>query len=87
MSFRTPEPSRRAVLSGLAAATASGFAQPASAAGPMANVQVPAAYRFKLGEFECTVVSDGPLKLGAFSAELFKGVSQERMRCGWSAPF
>ena len=44
-----------------------------------ANVQVPAAYRFKLGGFECTVVSDGPLKLGTFSAELFKGISQERI--------
>ncbi len=79
MSFRAPELSRRAVLSGLAAAAASGLAQPALAIGPMANVQVPAAYRFKLGGFECTVVSDGPLKLGTFSAEMFKGISQERI--------
>src|SRR5260370_31844855 len=79
MSFRAPELSRRAVLSGLAAATASGLAQPALAIGPMANGQVPAAYRFKLGGFECTVVSDGPLKLGTFSAEMFKGISQERI--------
>jgi metallo-beta-lactamase superfamily protein len=79
MSYRAPELSRRGVLSGLVAATASGLAQPAFAAGPMANVQVPAAYRFKLGGFECTVVSDGPLKLGTFSAELFKGISQERI--------
>jgi hypothetical protein len=43
------------------------------------NVQVAAAYRFKLGGFECTVVSDGPLKLGTFSAEMFKGMSQERI--------
>ncbi len=79
MRFRAPEPSRRAVLSGLAAATASGLAQPALAIGPMANVQVPAAYRFKLGGFECTVVSDGPLKLGTFTAEMFKGYTQERI--------
>jgi hypothetical protein len=46
---------------------------------PMANEQMPAAYRFKLGEFECTVVSDGPLRLGTFSAELFKGITQERI--------
>src|SRR4029077_5229873 len=78
MNFRAPEPSRRAVLMGLAAATASGLAQPALAVVPMANAQVPAAYRFKLGGFECTVVSDGPLKLGTFSAEMFKGYTQKR---------
>ena len=52
MSFHPPELSRRAVLSGLAAAAASGLAQPAMAIAPMANAQVPAAYRFKLGGFE-----------------------------------
>src|SRR5260370_28467389 len=78
MSFRAPEPSRRAVLSGLAAAT-SGLAQPALASAPMANAQVPAAYRFKLGGFECTVVSDGPLRLGTLSPEFFKGLSQEQI--------
>ena len=31
----------------------------------MQNVQAPAYYRFKLGDFEVTVVSDGPLALGA----------------------
>ncbi len=45
----------------------------------LANVQVPAAYRFKLGGFECTVVSDGPLKLGTFSPKLFRGFTQERI--------
>src|SRR5258708_30387360 len=79
MSFRAPELSRRAVLSGLGAATASGLAQPGLASGPMANVQVPAAYRFKLGGFECTVVSDGPLRLGTFSPEMFRGLSQEQI--------
>src|SRR5258705_9732284 len=79
MRIQPPDLSRRAVLSGLAAATASSLAQPALAIGPMANVQVPAAYRFKLGGFECTVVSDGPLKLGTFTAEMFKGYTQERI--------
>ena len=54
-----------------------GLAQPATASHPMANEQVPAAYRFKVGGFECTVVSDGPLKLGTFTAELFRGMRQE----------
>jgi hypothetical protein len=78
MRFRAPELSRRGVLSGLAAATASGLSQ-GLAAGPMANVQMPAAYRFRVGGLECTVVSDGPLRLGAFSPELFKGYTQERI--------
>ena len=79
MRFLVPEPSRRAVLSGLAAATASGLAQPALASGPMANVQMPAVYRFRVGELECTVVSDGPLRLGTVNAEMFKGYTQERI--------
>jgi glyoxylase-like metal-dependent hydrolase (beta-lactamase superfamily II) len=79
MSVWSHKPSRRAVLSGLAAATASGLARPGLASAPMANVQVPVAYRFKLGGFECTVVSDGPLKLGTFTADMFKGMSQERI--------
>jgi hypothetical protein len=78
MRFRPSEPSRRAVLSGLTVATASGLSQ-GFAAGPIANAQVPAAYRFKLGGFECTVVSDGPLRLGTFSAETFTGYTQERI--------
>ena len=54
---------------------------------PMANVQLPAAYRFKLGGFECTVVSDGPLRLGVASAELFKGITAERIDEVFSASF
>lgn len=70
MASRAPE---------LSTAARSGLAQPAPASHPMANEQVPAAYRFKVGGFECTVVSDGPLKLGTFTAEMFKGMSQERI--------
>jgi glyoxylase-like metal-dependent hydrolase (beta-lactamase superfamily II) len=70
MTSRAPEQSP---------AAGSGLAQGAPATHPMANEQVPAAYRFKVGEFECTVVSDGPLRLGTFSAELFKGLAQEQI--------
>ena len=63
----------------LSTAADSGLAPAAPASHPMANAQVPAAYRFKLGGFECTVVSDGPLKLGTFTAKLFRGMSQERI--------
>lgn len=70
MTSRVPE---------LSTAAGPGLAQPAPASHPMANEQVPAAYRFKVGGFECTVVSDGPLRLGEATAELFKGVAQERI--------
>src|ERR1700722_418439 len=69
------------------AASGSGHAQPAPATHPMANEQVPAAYRFKVGGFECTVVSDGPLRLGAATAELFKGIAQERIDDVFGANF
>jgi glyoxylase-like metal-dependent hydrolase (beta-lactamase superfamily II) len=79
MRFRPSELSRRSVLSGLAAASASTLAQTALGSAPMANAQVPAAYRFKLGGFECTVVSDGPLRLGTFGPEMFRGLSQQQI--------
>ena len=75
MDTLTQSLSRRAVLSGLGAS----IAAPAFAAAPMANVQAPAIYRFKLGGFECTVVSDGPIGLGPIKAEMFKGYTQERI--------
>lgn len=79
MNFLSPEMSRRSVMSGLAAATASGLSASASASHLLANKQVPATYRFALGKFECTVVSDGPLKFGTFNAAMFKGFTQERI--------
>jgi glyoxylase-like metal-dependent hydrolase (beta-lactamase superfamily II) len=63
----------------MSTAAGSGLAQPAAVSHPMANVQVPAAYRFKLGGFECTVVDDGPLQFGTLSAKLFGGFTQERI--------
>src|SRR5262249_18375677 len=46
---------------------------------PMANTLAPAFYRFKLGGFEATIVSDGPLHMGAPSPDVFVGVSKEQM--------
>jgi glyoxylase-like metal-dependent hydrolase (beta-lactamase superfamily II) len=71
----------------LSTAAGSGLAQPVPASHPMANQQVSAAYRFKVGGFECTVVSDGPLKLGTFSAALFKGLTQEQIDAFVAANF
>ena len=71
---------RRAVLGGAAAAVAAGWpAGRAFARAPMRNTQAPAFYRFKVGAFELTVVSDGPLSLGAPSGDVFKGVSKDNM--------
>jgi glyoxylase-like metal-dependent hydrolase (beta-lactamase superfamily II) len=75
MSIRSSDISRRAVLAGLGAT----FAVPALAAAPMVHQQAPLVYRFKVGGFECTVISDGPLQLGQVKAEMFKGFTQERI--------
>src|SRR5262249_32976692 len=73
-------PSRRQILSGVVAGLA-GAALPhvARAKAPMANTPAPAFYRFKLGGFEATIVSDGPVHLGAPSSDVLVGVSKEQM--------
>lgn len=71
--------SRRAALAGTVLAAA-GVALPggARAAAPASGRQAPAFYRFKVGEFEGTVVSDGPLALGP-PADAFKGAPKEEL--------
>lgn len=66
--------SRRALLAGTAAATLSASAL---AKAPMIGTPAPAFYRFRIGKFEATAVSDGPLDLGAPQPDIFKGVSKE----------
>ena len=61
--------------------------QPRAASHPIANEQLPAAYRFEVGGFECTVVSDGPLRLGTFTEGMFRGISQERIDAILAANF
>ena len=72
---------RRQYLTGLSALVAAGAvpAGHALAKAPMQNVQAPAFYRFKVGAFEATVISDGPLALGAPSDGVFSGVSKADM--------
>lgn len=69
--------SRRAFLAGVSSAALSGAFVPALAKAPMLNTQAPGFYRFRLGKIEATVVSDGPLDLGAPRPDIFKGVSKE----------
>lgn len=68
--------SRREVMAGLSAAGIA-VATPALAKAPLLNTPAPGFYRFKIGAIEATVVSDGPLDLGAPQPELFKGVTKE----------
>ncbi|KAB2848005.1 MAG: MBL fold metallo-hydrolase [Hyphomicrobiaceae bacterium] len=48
----------------------------ALAKAPFAKTQVPYFYRFPVGKFQATIVSDGPLPLGEPSAT-FKGITKE----------
>lgn len=67
------------MLAGASAFAAVGFAGPMAAAkAPMLGNQAPYWYRFKLGDFEGTVVSDGILPLGK-PEENFTGLTKEEM--------
>jgi len=73
--------SRRRLLAGASAAAAAGLfggVAPGYAKAPMQNTQVPAFYRFKVGGVEATVVSDGPMAIGA-PAKTFIGPSAEEL--------
>ena len=69
--------SRRDVMAGLSAAGIAAISTPAFAKAPLLNTQAPNFYRFKIGSIEATVVSDGPLDLGAPQPDIFKGVTKE----------
>lgn len=72
--------SRRGFMAGSAASGAvlgAGFG-PAVAKAPMIGTPAPYFYRFKLGDAEATIVSDGTLPLGDPHAN-FKGLSNEEM--------
>jgi glyoxylase-like metal-dependent hydrolase (beta-lactamase superfamily II) len=77
-------PSRRRLLTGGALAAAAGMVAgmpivSASAKAPMAETQAPYWYRFKIGNIEATVISDGPLPLGEPSGS-FLGTSKEEVQ-------
>jgi glyoxylase-like metal-dependent hydrolase (beta-lactamase superfamily II) len=72
-----PDFSRRDVLAGLSATGLAAVATPAFAKAPLLNTPAPGFYRFKIGAIEATVISDGPLELGAPQPELFKGMTKE----------
>ncbi len=82
-SGAAPGATRRRLLTGVAASAA--FAAlppigsaPAAAKMPLGQPQAPYFYRFKLGDAECTVVSDGQLPLGDPDAS-FLNISKEEI--------
>jgi glyoxylase-like metal-dependent hydrolase (beta-lactamase superfamily II) len=79
--------SRRSVLAGLTAAGLAGVASPLYAKAPLLNRSAPAFYRFKVGAFEVTVVSDGPLNLGEPKPDMFVGMTKEEMTKGLTENF
>src|SRR5262245_21213400 len=75
--------SRRTLLAGGSALGAAALAgalpsERAWAKAPMVNTQAPYFYRFKLGDFQGTIASDGILPLGN-PAENFVGLSKQEM--------
>jgi glyoxylase-like metal-dependent hydrolase (beta-lactamase superfamily II) len=72
---------RRDLLLGAAAlgASALGGISLSRAAAPPLGTQVPSWYRFKIGDFEATVVSDGPLPLGDPTTS-FQGLPPEQLK-------
>ena len=69
--------SRRDLLAGLSVVGLYAACVPALAKAPLLNTPAPNFYRFKIGAIEATVVSDGPLDLGAPQPDIFKGVSKD----------
>jgi glyoxylase-like metal-dependent hydrolase (beta-lactamase superfamily II) len=71
---------KRTLLQGAVAAAAFGMTADTawSKARPI-NKPAPGFYRFKVGAFEVTAVSDGPLSLGPLQSDIFKGLSKDDM--------
>ena len=70
--------SRRTILAGSTAFAATLAGAPAFAKGPMLGIQAPYFYRFKVGDAEATIVSDGTLPLGK-PEENFEGLTKDEM--------
>lgn len=73
--------SRRYFMAMATSVSAATLAPPAlrqaAARAPLQTTLAPAWYRFRIGAFEATVVSDGPLVLGPPQNDLLKGLSKE----------
>ena len=80
--------SRRQVLAGASASAAlSMLSVPARAKAPLQGTPAPGFYRFRIGAFEATVVSDGPLDMGEPKDGVFHGLSKDQMIRGLTDNF
>lgn len=66
------------MLGAAAGVSAPRFLRSARAAAPFVSTQVPYWYRFRIGDYEATVASDGPLSLGKPDTA-FKGLPREEL--------
>jgi len=73
--------SRRALLAAVPATAFAGLlgsTLPGAAKAPMLHTQAPAFYRFKIGGIEATIVSDGPMVIGA-PEKMFLGATAQEL--------
>ena len=77
---------RRGLLTGAVALGALGFGGLVQAKAPLLGTQAPYWYRFRIGAFEATIVSDGQLPLGSPTAA-FLGVTKAEIDTMLSANF
>ena len=78
--FKPEGTSRRSILLGSAAlGLGVSLSTGARARMPMLATQAPYFYRFPIGKFQATIVSDGPLPLGEPSAT-FKGITKDEVQ-------
>lgn len=79
-SLFLPALSRRTALAGGSAIGAAAIlgVEPAFARMPMQTTQVPYFYRFPVGSFQATILSDGPLAIGP-PADTMKGQTKEEL--------
>lgn len=82
------ELTRRALLAGSAAVAAMPLAGgiPARAAAPAAGKQVPSVYRYKVGDFEVTVVSDGG-RVVPLADTLVRNATKDQVNAALEAAF
>ena len=74
------DPTRRALIGGVAAGALAPLLRPsaAGAAAPAIGKQAPGFYRYKVGSFECTSVNDGALTY-PISNEYVTNVSKDQV--------
>ena len=79
-------PTRRALIGGIAASSLAPLVPPAIAATPVTGTQAPGFYRYKVGSFECTSLNDGALTY-PITDQYVTNVSKDRVIAAASAAY